>query len=216
MILLDAGHGAYSAGKYHCIANGKLYKHPGETFHNDGFIYEGQWNRVMLEAVVAELQRYELPVAIISEPIIDLPLKERVKIANAYHAAFPTSFLISLHANASPRHNARGYEVYTSKGDTQSDILATLHWQLTKTLLGDTITMRSDTFTDGDVDKEANLYILKHTTCPAILVEHLFFDQIDDARLLFNENIIRKFAIATAVAAREFYYGAYFKHILPR
>jgi N-acetylmuramoyl-L-alanine amidase len=33
--------------------------------------------------------------------------------------------------------------------------------------------MRTD-FSDGDADKEAHLYVLKNTNCPAVLTENFF------------------------------------------
>ena len=41
--------------------------------------------------------------------------------------------------------------------------------------------MRSDTL-DGDVDKEANYYVLKNTRMPAILTENFFMDNEQECR----------------------------------
>lgn len=205
-VLIDAGHGSLDAlGNYHCIAHGKKYKHPGHRLHGNGFFYEGLFNRQMASKVQTELEKIGIKSIIISDPILDLPLTDRVKKANHFHRLYKSkTFLLSLHANASPRHNARGYEVYTSRGKTLSDALASLHFHHTKNVLGDQIIMRHDTYSDGDPDKEAGFHILARTHCPAILVEHLFFDQIDDALLLNNGAIQEKFAIATALACSDF------------
>ena len=55
--------------------------------------------------------------------------------------------------------------------------------------------MRSD-MSDGDHDKEANFYMLRKTVMPAILIEHLFFDNYRDALLMFDEDVIERFVEA--------------------
>ena len=47
------------------------------------------------------------------------------------------------------------------------------------------IKLRQDT-SDGDPDKEADFYILKHTKCPAVLAELLFMDYEKDCRKLMD------------------------------
>ena len=36
-------------------------------------------------------------------------------------------------------------------------------------------------YSDGDVDKEANFYVLRKTKMPAVLLEMWFFDNYNDA-----------------------------------
>lgn len=198
-VLLDYGHGALDhTGHYHSIAAGKLFR------HKDSTAYEGELNRALGAEVEQQLDKLGISYIVISDDILDLQLKDRVRKANTYYTRNQKSFLISLHCNASPRHNARGYEVYTSPGDTESDQLAEYHYHFTAALLDDRIKMRSDKFSDGDQDKEANFTILTATLCPAILVEHLFFDQIDDYNLLQSKLIRRRFGQATAYACQAF------------
>jgi len=205
MVLLDAGHGGHDKEKYHCIANGKKFRHGKDGYHYDsGIFYEGVWNRYQVELIKNHLFLLNIPYVEISDSLLDLSLSSRVTKVNYYHRLFPKSFLISVHANASPSHNARGYEVYTSPGVTKSDQLATIHYNMTKEILGDKIRYRSDTWSDGDVDKEARFTMLTRTTCPAILIEHLFFDNKDDVELLMNEDINQKFAQATAYTCKRF------------
>lgn len=54
---------------------------------------------------------------------------------------------------------------------------------------------RKDT-SDGDIDKESNFYILKHTMCPAILTENGFFDNPKEAKLLSSDEGVELFAEA--------------------
>ena len=55
------------------------------------------------------------------------------------------------------------------------------------------IKFRSD-IEDGDHDRERNFFVLKKTAMPAVLIEHLFFDNYEDARLLMDGLIVDKFA----------------------
>jgi N-acetylmuramoyl-L-alanine amidase len=47
--------------------------------------------------------------------------------------------------------------------------------------------MRRDT-KDGDPDKEANFYVLKHTAMPAILSENFFMTNKKECKLLMSED----------------------------
>lgn len=46
--------------------------------------------------------------------------------------------------------------------------------------------LRTD-YTDGDPDIESDLYILRHTSCPTVLTENLFMDNLDDYNFLLSE-----------------------------
>ena len=98
------------------------------------------------------------------------------------------AFLVSIHANAagdgSQWMSARGWECYTSVGKTKSDKIADLFYnQAQKVFFGAKI--RTD-FSDGDIDKESNFYILKNTLCPAVLTENFFQDNKEDVQYLLS------------------------------
>lgn len=94
---------------------------------------------------------------------------------------------VSVHVNAAGMGiewmNARGWLVYTSKGNTKSDLLADLLYKKAKELLP---SVRSD-FSDGDADYESNFYVLAKTKCPAVLTENLFQDNKADVEFLTSE-----------------------------
>ena len=85
---------------------------------------------------------------------------------------------------------ASGWEVYTSRGKTKADRLADCLCAAALQNLQD-IRIRED-WTDGDADKEADFYILKHTKCAAVLTENLFMDNYRDYSILMSEEGIRK------------------------
>ena len=100
---------------------------------------------------------------------------------------------VSVHVNASPPddgkwHNARGWSVYTSIGETKADKLASNLAKRAKTNLESVHKhyVRTDV-TDGDDDFENNFYILKNTKCPAVITENLFMDNREDVTYLVSE-----------------------------
>lgn len=74
---------------------------------------------------------------------------------------------------------------YTSKGNTAADVLATCLCEAVAKYFKD-LRIRTD-FSDGDPDFEESFYILRHTTCPAVLVENFFYDNPEDLRFLESE-----------------------------
>jgi N-acetylmuramoyl-L-alanine amidase len=103
-------------------------------------------------------------------------LKTRCKIVNELHKKYKNCIYVSIHLNAAGSdgkwHNGTGWEIYTSPGKTKSDRLATCLYESAKKNLPN-VKFRTD-FSDGDPDKEANLYVLKNTNCPAVLTENMF------------------------------------------
>ena len=113
----------------------------------------------------------------------------RCKIVNELVKQYKNCIYVSIHVNASGSdgkwHEGTGWEVFTSVGKTKSDELATCLYNAAKINLRD-VKMRTD-FSDGDPDKEAHLYVLKHTNCPAVLTENLFQDNKKDVDYLLSD-----------------------------
>ena len=83
-------------------------------------------------------------------------------------------------------HTATGWSCYTTKGQTLSDTLSDCLYQSAKQhLTGQTI--RTDYARDGDPDWEENFYILRHTHCPAVLIENFFMDNKQDLAYLLSQ-----------------------------
>lgn len=194
-VFLDAGHGGLDRNGKYVTAPSKQFKHDKGEFHGDGWFYEGVFNRTLTNRVAAKLNNLGICNVIVSHEYLDISLHYRVNVANWYHKNFKKGVYISNHANASSSGNARGFEVYTTRGKTKSDKVATLLYDNVQDLLGDRIKYRPSR-SDGDPDREANFFVLKNTAMPAILIEHLFFDNFDDASLLMNDEIVERFAEA--------------------
>lgn len=186
-IIIDMGHGGIDTNGKYTTAPYKMH-----TFDNGTTIYEGVINRQIGEKVFNNLSElgYCPSYMFFPEEYIDMTLKERVKIINNFDPK--NTIGISLHSNASPKHNARGFEIWTSVGETRSDILATY---IAEEIIDEfpNINFRSD-YSDGDVDKESQFYILRKTLCPMVLIEILFFDYWEDAKLLMSETFQKKVA----------------------
>jgi N-acetylmuramoyl-L-alanine amidase len=103
----------------------------------------------------------------------DVSLIERVKKANKLSKDRKCVY-ISIHSDANGDgvkwDQASGMSVYTSKGQTKSDIFASIVIDELYNKFTSTIKWRTNN-TDGDKDKEENFYVLKNTDCPAILCE---------------------------------------------
>jgi len=196
IVFLDAGHGGLHPGSgAYQTAPAKQWKHEAGEFHRGGWFFEGVFNRDLTNRVGMRLQTLGVPYYVVSHDYLDTPLRVRVDSANLMAQAFRHSIYISNHSNAEGTGAARGFEVYTSPGSTLADHLAAIHYVNIDNLLGDRVRMRSDR-SDGDNDREASFYVLRKTHMPAMLVEHLFFDNIHDACLLMEEDVIDLFAEA--------------------
>lgn len=195
LVFLDAGHGGLDADGNYLTAPSKQFKHSRGTFHNEGWFYEGVWNRVLTNRVAEKLDQLSIPYYKVYDEVADISLSYRVDVANWYARQVDKCLYISNHANAGGGQ-ARGFEIYTSPGNTRSDRVAEFHWENTKAVVGNRITRYRADRSDGDHDKEARFYVLTRTTMSAILVEHLFFDNYEDCKLLMDPDIIERFAEA--------------------
>lgn len=129
----------------------------------------------------------------------DIRLGERISRVNAWCDRLGTKNVcfISIHCNAAgsgPWMNARGWEAWTSKGQTQGDKLADCLYDAAAKYLPKGTPIRTD-MADGDRDKEENFTVLYRTKCAACLTENLFQDNREDVDYLLSpegrEAIIR-------------------------
>lgn len=172
IILIDAGHGGMKDGKYMTDPKwGKFYKH-SDTFT----AYEGVTNRAIAKKLMDKLKAVGRPYVQIHHDYLDTPLSGLVVNANAVGG---NTVYLSIHSNAG---KGKGFEVFTSKGETKSDKYAEIVCQVLKKDFPE-YPLRQDT-RDGDRDKEEDFYVLKNTRMPAVLVELLFFDELEQAKFL--------------------------------
>ena len=178
IILLDNGHAKSTKGK----------RSP------DGTFYEYEFNRDIVKRISESLTKNKIDFHIITPELeLDVPLSERANRVNNYCSIYGAGncLLISVHANAAGNGSqwmtGRGWSVYTTKGQTNSDKYATLIYKEAEKIiptLGSK--MRAD-YSDGDPDWEENFTLLYKAKCPAILTENLFYDSRSDLKILQSE-----------------------------
>jgi N-acetylmuramoyl-L-alanine amidase len=171
--LIDAGHGGMIGGKY-MTAPAKMFR------HNDFTIFEGVINRAIAGHLAKLLKAAEIEFHFLHDDIADTPLKIRCERANAISKG-KQCVMLSIHSNAG---GGKGFEVWTSKGQTAADPIAEVFSRSFKKHFPE-FPFRADV-ADGDMDKESDFYVLIHTIAPAVLVENLFFDNIDEAKFLMT------------------------------
>ena len=169
-VLIDNGHGSNTKGK--CSPDGRLKEYA--------------YAREIAELVVYELRKMGIDAERIVREETDVPLSERCNRVNEYKAN--EAILVSIHCNAAGSGadwmSARGWEAWTSVGQTKADKLATCLYDAAEEVLSG-MKIRKD-MSDGDPDKEEGFYILKHTKCPAVLTENLFQDNKEDVDFLLS------------------------------
>lgn len=181
--LCDAGHGGMYNGKY-VTAPAKMH-----TFPDGLTIHEGVINRAICRKLEALLKKADIDYRLIHDEEEDDTLLVRVNRADAEYAKDKRCIFLSIHSNAG---RGKGFEIFTSKGQTKSDKVAVIFCEVYKKHFPD-FAFREDRV-DGDADKEENFYVLRKTDCPALLVENLFFDNRYEAEFLLSEDGQRKIA----------------------
>ena len=187
IVLLDNGHGA--------LINNN-YQTPGKRkdWGNDGIIYEGEFNRAIVNGIIEQLTFYNIPYVNIAPEYRDVTLQTRVSRANKYPKN--KSFYLSVHSNAG---GGNGSEMFTSPGDTKSDKIATIFGEEFEKEFPNR-KLRKD-LSDGDLDKERRFFVLTKTRMPAVLTENFFMDNFEEFRDLLNTRAGRQKIINYHVSA---------------
>ena len=183
-ILIDNGHGIQTKGK----------RSP------DGKLLEYAYTRELARQIGKILQSRDYDAELLVPGDDDISLSERVRRINEICLTYepscpaptghPDVILISLHINAAGDGtkwmNATGWSCYTCKGQTESDRLADCLYKAAEQILENQV-IRTDYARDGDPDWEENFYILRHSLCPAVLVEQFFMDNKKDLAYLISQ-----------------------------
>lgn len=176
-ILIDNGHGSNTAGK----------RSP------DGLFRECFWTREIAARIAGGLRREGYEAELLVPELDDVKLLERVHRVNVKCQTYGASnvLLVSIHCNAAGNgkewKNARGWEAWTSTGQTEGDKLAECLYESALEHFPVGTAIRSD-WGDGDYDKENQFTILSKTLCPAVLTENFFMDNKEDVDFLWSED----------------------------
>lgn len=187
IVIIDCGHGKSTCGKKSPYSMNKVL--PELPFE------EWKWNRIIGKLLFEKFKGEGIEVRYTVDPsdYTDPQLTTRANIANKIQKenSDKKTLFISIHSNAcgcgDKWMNARGWSVYTTEGKTNSDILAEcLYDGAEKILKPNDIKIRYD-YSDGDRDYEKNFTVIYKANMPAVLIENLFYDNIDDVKILNSE-----------------------------
>ena len=168
-VVLDYGHGGIDEDGNYTTAPNKMH-----TFEDGTVVCEGVINRQIGQQIADCLRDYkEINVieTVDHDDPLDPSLRDRVGVANDFPPE--STIFVSVHCNASSNHNAGGFEIWTSMGNTASDELAKEVQSSCKHVL------KNWELKDRGL-KESNFYVLRKTACTAILIECGFFDFRED------------------------------------
>lgn len=169
-ILIDNGHGENTPGK----------RSP------DGKFREYKWCRevAMMACDLLQAMGHDARLLVTEED--DIPLKERCWRANRFKK--DDTILVSIHNNAAGNgkewKQARGWRIFTTRGISEADTLAECIWNAAKRTFKAPLTVGSYSSAKLGHDYENDFYIILHSYCPAVLVEHFFMDNKEDVAYL--------------------------------
>lgn len=176
--VIDNGHGGLINGEY-VTAPSKMFVFP------DGLtIYEGVINRMIAGRLSELLTADDIPHTMLVSGNDDTSLLTRRRTANTLHLQHDrNTVLVSIHCNAG---GGTGFEVFTTRGETKSDEIATVFMS--------EIANEFPEFRNRGC-KESNFSILKCYQ-PAVLTENLFMDTRRDAEMLSTSEGVERIAMA--------------------
>ena len=169
-VIIDNGHGCTTVGK--CSP--------------DRLLKEWEWTRDVARRIRALLLQWGIDAVLLVDSPDDVPLRQRVMMANAMARKEPC-LLVSVHADAAGSdgqwHQARGWSVFVAQNASQASI------ELARSLRNQAhahgLTVRQPTPQQPYWVK--SLAICRDTVCPAVLTENLFMDNPDDCRWMLTE-----------------------------
>lgn len=204
-ILLDNGH---SSSKAKNITPGKRTPYLTSGALPALEMYEGDFNRDIVQRLSAKLKDNGYNVHIIVPEDEDITLGERVKRVNKLCKTYGTGncIFVSVHSNAAGGGKqwmgAQGFSVHICQGASKkSELMANLIFDAAKE--DGHFKMRKPTQTQKYWVN--NFYVIKNTNCPAILSESGFYDNVNDCQYLLTDQARERIA--------EYHYKALVEYI---
>ncbi|WP_110955227.1 N-acetylmuramoyl-L-alanine amidase family protein [Anaerosinus massiliensis] len=146
------------------------------------FLQEADVVKNIAEIVCSDLEAVGYEVLFVQE-------NELADITNASNS-FGADLFVSIHCNAAANLSAQGTETFCYRSGSEGESLASYIQNQVVNSLGTV---------DRGVKYSQGLYVLKHTDCPAVLVETAFISNYDDEQLLANRQADFAHAIARGV-----------------
>lgn len=178
IVLIDNGHGASTPGK--CSP--------------DGSLREYRWARRMAAEITARLRRRGIDARRIVDTDTDVALRERVARVNRVcdTSGARNVLLVSIHVNAAGAdgrwHDASGWSVFVSKNASVASrqFAAAMGRRAEASGIRLHAMMRPAMYCTWSWT-DADIYLLRHSRCPAVLTENLFMDNRADCLQLLSD-----------------------------
>tara|TARA_R110000868_G_scaffold339122_1_gene599874 strand:- start:172 stop:891 length:720 start_codon:yes stop_codon:yes gene_type:complete len=184
--LFDNGHGGIIDGVYQTAGKRSPRWPDGEI------LYEGEFNRAIVNRLMKLCTDAGIDAINLVDTQKDVPLSKRTEKANDIYRKQRDKdgkpcIYVSIHANGFSAEPANGWAVYTSVGETKSDKIATILYKKAEAEFPNEYMRKG--MSDGDVDQEANFWVLSKTVMPSILSENFFMTNSDNChRYLLSED----------------------------
>ena len=175
-VLIDNGHGKNTQGK----------RSPKGRY---GILYEYEFNRAIAKPLVERLKKMGIDAELVVQEDNDISLGERCRRVNKVcdEVGAKNCIFISIHANASSNcetfQKPSGWSafVYRKASNASKRLAQCLFDEAEKKGLKGNRSVPPERYWT------ANFYVLKHTNCPAVLTENLFYDNHNDYLYLCSE-----------------------------
>ncbi len=187
VICLDNGHGSDTPGK--CSPWSACKVPPELPFR------EYAYTRELVKMLTPLLEEDGFEVYQVAPEEWDVTLAERCSRINKKvkqaAAEGKRALMVSIHNNAAGNgrewKKAYGWSVWTTRGQNNSDKLAQCLYDAAVEVLTPLGQKTRKDKSDGDDDYEAGFYIIKGSNCPAVLVENMFQDCIDEVKWMLTD-----------------------------
>lgn len=197
-IVLDCGHSEQTGGK----------RSPDYRFR------EYQYNRRLGKEIGKRLTQLGISWCFTydTEDAVDLSLTERANVANRMSKLYGAKnvVLISIHHNALGKgkegewYDAKGWSVWTTKGNTVSDKYAEIMYQSARETLIPLGRKVMKEMSDGDGDYEKNFTVIYKTVCPSMLIEYGFYTNKEEMEWMMTDEALDAYATLTVNAIKKF------------
>lgn len=169
LVIIDNGHGEDTAGKQ----------------SPDGKLLEWQWSREIAAMIQKELSREGINSVLLTMERNDVSLSERAERANKYCKG-SEALLVSIHVNAANSNDwsdACGWTGWVARvaSDKSKKLAKLLYKEAEKHNL------QGNRYVPEEKYWEADYYILRKTSCPAVLTENMFMTNDEDVRFLMSD-----------------------------
>lgn len=200
VVCLDNGHGKATKGKASPYA---LH----ESLEPKIYLKEYEFNRRVAAKVKELLEALNATVYMVCPEVGgDTSLSARAARANNLKSTYKKQgkkdnfIFVSIHGNAFGKGDqwypgTDGWSVFTTKGQNNSDILASCLWEAAEEILKPMGKHIRKEMSDGDPDYESDFTVIKKANMPAVLTENFFYTDPEDCKFMNSEAGVNAIAL---------------------